>query len=100
MNNLYCFKLSNGEEVIGRCDLPDNWYEEKIITIENAISFVPTQQGLGAAPWPNAGNNKKITMNTQHCMTIAVAHNEIEPMYIKATTNIDIAAPSQSGIIM
>lgn len=101
--NIYCFKLSSGEEIIAKSaykDVNDNWYDMHVVYIVDPINFVPTNQGMAAVPWPACGSDDEIQLPTKHCLTITKVKKEIEAAYIKATTNIDIATHPNSNLII
>ena len=51
-------------------------------------------------PWINTGSTETVTLKTSHIMTIVSSKSEVESMYVKATSGIDIASADASSIIM
>lgn len=105
MYDVYSLKLASGEEIIGKINFDkfdlDNWQSAKFVTISNPLTLIQTPQGVGAMPWINTGEND-VTINIRSTDVVAIVESksEIQSMYIKATSNIDIASSDTSKLII
>lgn len=99
--NVCSCKLSTGEEVIAKVEEGQNFLNRTgNIVIMQPYVLVQTQQGIGVMPWINTGTTERVTLKTSHVVTIVPAKSDVESMYVKATSGIDIASADASSIIM
>lgn len=88
-NEVYTFKLSSGEEVIGKVVSQDD------ISIElgTPLSIAPNPQGMGLMPSMfTAEQDKNITLNTNTVTMYAETADAVRIKYIEATTGITTAS--------
>ncbi len=99
--NICSCKLSSGEEIIAKLEEGQNHLNPTgSIEMKNPFVLIQTQQGVGMMPWINTGSTETVTLKTSHIMTIVSSKSEVESMYVKATSGIDIASADASSIIM
>jgi hypothetical protein len=99
--NVCSCKLSTGEEIIAKIDEGQNFLNQSgIIELKQPFVLIQTQQGIGVMPWINTGSTESVTIKTSHVVTIVKTKSEVEAMYVKATSGIDIATTDASSIIM
>ena len=88
---IYNVKLISGEELI--CKSKQNL--QQFISLHEITLIKPhiimmTQQGIAASPWPTASDQEEITMCNTSIITVCKATAEIEQVYIKLTSGIDL----------
>ena len=99
--NICSCKLSSGEEIIAKVEEDQDFLNQTgSIVMKNPFVLIQTQQGVGMMPWINTGSTETVTLKTSHIMTIVSSKSEVESMYVKATSGIDIASADASSIIM
>jgi hypothetical protein len=81
------FKLSSGEEIIGRLDSEDS----KGYTVHKPMVLVAQQQGLGLAPFMfSVSPDAKFILNTTSVSCIAKTESEISKQYTSQTSGIQM----------
>jgi len=99
--NVYSLKLTTGEEIIAKSEnVLDSWWDSPSVIIQNPLTLVQTQQGIGAMPWLGTGETEEITIPTTQIIAVAKSKSEVQSMYIKSTSGIDIASADTSSILM
>ena len=86
-NDILCFKLSNGEEVVAKL------VEEKLdcFVITKPCTIVPSQQGIGLMQTLISGElNTNISLNKMHIIMHSPVISDIEKHYIKTTTGLQL----------
>lgn len=84
-NEVYTFKLTSGEEVIGKVVAQD----DTSIELGTPLSIAPNPQGMGLMPSMfTAEQDKNITLNTNSVTMYAETADAVRIKYIEATTGI------------
>jgi hypothetical protein len=86
-NDVLCFKLSNGEEVVAKL------IEEKsdCFVVSKPCTVVPSQQGIGLMQTLISGElNTNISLNKMHIIMHSPVISDIEKHYIKTTTGLQL----------
>ena len=99
--NVYSIKVETGEEVIAKSDKKlENWFQEDTVAIKQPLTLIQTQQGVGAMPWIGTGDTEEVILPTSKIIAIVKSKSEVESMYVKSTSGIDIATADTSSLIM
>lgn len=86
-NNIYTFKLITGEEIVAKVVSDD----EGIVTVNQPIQTVVSQQGLQMVPSLFSANQEKdVTINKNSIGMIAVPREDVTTSYVEATTGISL----------
>jgi hypothetical protein len=94
-DNIYTFKITSGEEIIGRVVSFDDTHVE----VMNPIMMAPTQQGLQMIPGMMSINaDKSVFIQRGSVTIIGTTRSDIESAYIQATTGLSV--PDKKQIIM
>lgn len=81
------FKLSSGEEIIGRLESEDS----KGYTVHKPMVLVAQQQGLGLAPFMfSVSPDAKFILNATSVSCIAKTESEISKQYTSQTSGIQM----------
>ena len=64
-NDIKLVKLKSGEELIGDVTVVGD-----SVTIANPCQIIPTQDGMGFAPWPPFSKNSNVTIKTDWTICI------------------------------
>ena len=97
-NQVVCFKLSSGEEVIAKVKSS----EDSFIVVSSARTLVAMQNGAGLAPIASMGeHNTELSLSKSAIMFTYSPQKEIETKYTQEVSNISIAGndSSQSNVI-
>lgn len=79
------FKLSSGEEIVGRLDSQD----DKAFTLNKPMVIIAQQQGLGLAPFMfSVSPDAKFSLQATSVACIAKTEKGIAAQYIERTTGI------------
>lgn len=105
MYNVYSLKLISGEELIAKVDFDQHdektWMDAKYVSIQTPLILMQTQQGVGAMPWVNTGENEvKLNIRSSDILAIVRSKNEVEAMYVKATSGIDVPTSDSSKLVI
>jgi hypothetical protein len=92
-NEIYTFKLTTGEEFVGKVTAS----EDSVLEINQPISTVISPQGLQMMPSLFSANlEKNVQLNTAALVMVATVREDVRNSYIQATTGI---APVSRQII-
>jgi len=81
------FKLSSGEEIIGRLEAEDN----KGFTLHKPMVLIAQQQGLGLAPFMfSVSPDAKFVLQLNAVSCVAKTETEISKQYTQQTTGITV----------
>lgn len=96
-DQVVCFKLSSGEEVIAKVKNEDNG----VYTLTSARTLIAVQNGAGLAPIATMGDpDTELMLYQASVMFTYSPQKDIENKYIKEVSNIQVAnAGQQSKII-
>lgn len=105
MYNVYSLKLISGEEVIAKVDFDQHdektWMDSNYVTVHTPLVLMQTPQGVGAMPWVNTGENEvKLNVRSKDILAIVPSKDEVEAMYVKATSGIDVPTSDSSKLII
>lgn len=82
------FKLSSGEEVLGRLEAET----DKAYTLHKPMVLVAQQQGLGLAPFMfSVAPDGKFVLQAQSVSCVAKTEDEIGKQYLSQTSGIALA---------
>jgi len=96
-NQVVCFKLVSGEEVIGKVKSD----ETDSIVITSARTLVAMQNGAGLAPIASMGSpDTEIGLAKQSVMFTYMPQKEIENKYTQEVSNIKVADSAQQSKII
>jgi hypothetical protein len=86
-DEVYTFKLTSGEEVVGKVTAVDaEW-----ITVTNPVSIAPGPQGMGLVPAMfTAAPASTTQININNVTMYAITDESVKSRYIEATTGIRI----------
>jgi hypothetical protein len=86
-DEVYTFKLTSGEEVVGKVTAVDaEW-----ITVSNPVSIAPGPQGMGLVPAMFTADPASTTqININNVTMYAATDESVKSRYIEATTGIRI----------
>lgn len=94
INEIYCIKLSNGDELVAKVVAKD----DNSIEVFHPLTVIPTQQGLQLMPSLFTANSQNsATINTTNISMLASVLDEVRDRYVEATTGI---APVRNKILM
>lgn len=94
LNEIYCIKISNGDELVAKVVAQD----EDSIEVFHPLTVIPTQQGLQLMPSLFTANpQNSATINTTNISMLASVMDEVRDRYVEATTGI---APVRNKILM
>tara|TARA_B100000085_G_C18464487_1_gene480368 strand:+ start:90 stop:383 length:294 start_codon:yes stop_codon:yes gene_type:complete len=79
MINVKLFRIVTGEEVVAELISED----ENTVTVKNGLVVLPTNNGVGFAPWATVIDNEdpEITMTRQHVVYIASVQEDVAKKY-------------------
>ena len=79
MIDVKLIRITTGEEVVAEV-LSET---EDTITVKNGLVVLPTNNGVGFAPWATviSKDEPEITMNKQHVVYVAVVQEEVANKY-------------------
>lgn len=96
-NQVVCFKLSSGEEVIAKVKSSD----ENTFILASARTLVAMQKGAGLAPIASMGEqNVEICLSKSSVMFTYSPQKDIESKYTQEVSNISIASESSQGNVI
>jgi len=82
------FKLTSGEEIIGRLEAED----AKGYTVHKPMVLIAQQTGLGLAPFMfSVSANSKFVLQSNAVSCIAKTEEEISKQYVQSTTGIALS---------
>jgi len=86
-DEVYTFKLTSGEELVGKItELDTEW-----ITVTNPVSIAPGPQGMGLVPAMfTAEPGSKTHINISNITMYAPTDDSVKSRYVEATTGIRI----------
>ncbi len=85
-NDVVSMKMASGEEVVGSYQ-DEN---ETSYTIDKPVCLVPTQEGVGFAPFMMTTQATSFTMNKSSVVSIAKTAEELAKNYTSTTTDIQL----------
>jgi len=89
MQEITTIKLVTGEEIIGR--LVEKTADS--VTLSKPVQIVASQKGMGFAPvCISIDDASEFTFKSIHILFVATTRKELEEVYIKSTTGIQLAA--------
>jgi len=105
MYNVYSLKLISGEELIAKVNFDQHdektWMDAKYVSVQTPLILMQTPQGVGAMPWVNTGENEvKLNIRSSDILAIVRSKDEVEAMYVKATSGIDVPTSDSSKLVI
>jgi hypothetical protein len=96
-NQVVCFKLASGEEVIAKIKSDD----ESTFVLTASRTLVAMQNGAGLAPIASMGEaDAEIQLRKDSVMFTYLPQKDIEGKYIQEVSNIAVAAQPAKGKII
>lgn len=90
-------RLVTGEEIIAK--ISDDVFEQKSITIEEAILLIPAGEGkIGMVPFMPYSDGSPITISMDHVMFVTQPNEDLYRQVLKITTGIETPAAGLSII--
>jgi hypothetical protein len=94
LDQVYTFKIANGDEIVAKIVAEDN----ATYTVAKPLTIVPSQQGINMMnSLFTADPDKNVSINKQQVSLIAPSREEVCDSYLEATTGIK---PVRKSIIM
>ena len=87
IGNVWTFKLTSGEEVIGKVTA----IEEYLVSLKDPVSVAPGPQGLGLMQSMFTADPKaEFKLNTNSIAIVAMTDDSLKMKYLEATTGIKV----------
>lgn len=96
-NQVVCFKLTSGEEVIAKIKSTD----DNTFIVSSARTLIAMQNGAGLAPIASMGTPEvELSISKHAVMFTYEPQKDIETKYVQEVSNIKVADSNQQGKII